>query len=281
MFPSGLFLQVFVDECEVLLRNFLVQVALAEEFAWFLSRTATTRLFGRSTDTVLTLDEDPRRAIVISGVGKVAAASAVTRALALRPDLDAVVSFGVSGSLHEGLAVGDLVVASGVVEHDFDAVVLNADQGSPGVERRRSLADPTLAAVLREHCDDLAASTEDCEWWSSGGVRPKIITGELCSGDQLITSSERRERLTRSHPASCAVDMETAAVAYVADLHRVPWGAVRMISDGASEALDLGLFLDFVATKASRVLGEIFNRLVQREGDVSQKEVGSDRARQG
>ena len=112
---------------------------------------------------------------MISGVGKVAAASAVTRALALRPDLDAVVSFGVSGSLHEGLAVGDLVVASGVVEHDFDVVVLNADQGSPGMERRRSLADPTLAAVLREHCDDLAASTEDCKAVLNWGNRVRLF----------------------------------------------------------------------------------------------------------
>jgi adenosylhomocysteine nucleosidase len=58
------------------------------------------------------------------------------------------------------------------------------------------------------------------------------------TGNQVVFSSARRRWLRHTFGA-LAVEMETAAVAQVAVAHRLPWVAVRAISDGAGDELIL------------------------------------------
>ena len=54
------------------------------------------------------------------GIGKVSAARC-TQVLIDRFAPGAVINTGIAGGLASGLAVGDIVVADGLVQHDFDA----------------------------------------------------------------------------------------------------------------------------------------------------------------
>jgi hypothetical protein len=72
--------------------------------------------------------------------------------------------------------------------------------------------------------------------------------GTIVTGNQVIFATARKRWLHRTFDA-LAVEMETAAVAQVAVAHRLPWIAVRAISDTADDdlALDYGrlrLYLD-------------------------------------
>ena len=74
--------------------------------------------------------------LVRCGIGKVSAARC-TQVLIDRFAPGAVINTGIAGGLASGLAVGDIVVADGLVQHDFDAAV-----------QVRQLAQPPLQHVV-------------------------------------------------------------------------------------------------------------------------------------
>ena len=89
--------------------------------------------------------------LVRCGIGKVSAARC-TQVLIDRFAPDAVINTGIAGGLASGLAVGDIVVADGLVQHDFDAApigfvrgcVCMGDPGAPTV----FAPDAALSALL-------------------------------------------------------------------------------------------------------------------------------------
>lgn len=99
-----------------------------------------------------------------------------------------------------------------------------------------------------------AVRTEDTVWKPSVGV-PGVAEGDFLSIDRvLVTAAEKSAALNTLGPmnGSVAVEMETAAAARVAEHHRIPWGAIRAISDSARDELPLD-----------------FNLLRDKNGDLS------------
>ena len=74
------------------------------------------------------------------GIGKVNAAI-TTQMMIDRFEVERIINTGIAGGLASGLAVGDIVVADGLVQHDFDAApigfvrgcVCMGDPGAPTV----------------------------------------------------------------------------------------------------------------------------------------------------
>ena len=138
--------------------------------------------------------------LVITGIGKTAAATATAVALAAEPDRSAltVVNVGTAGALHDGLS--GLHEIDVVINHDLDAALI------------RSLGeDPKERLVLRPDQPDPIA---------------------LATGDVFVTDPVVRARLAR-HAA--LVDMEGYAVAYAAMAFGVPVRLVKHVSDQADE----------------------------------------------
>ncbi|GAA1553804.1 nucleosidase [Kribbella hippodromi] len=139
--------------------------------------------------------------VVVTGVGKTAAAVAVSRALAGRDTADLVVlNVGTTGALRDGLA--GLYFPSTVINHD-----VNGD---------------ALRAIGLDPREELAVDGGD------GTV--------LASGDVFVTDPAVRARLAeRAH----LVDMEAYAVVYACREHGVPVRVIKHVSDAADEsALD-------------------------------------------
>src|SRR3954452_12028312 len=84
---------------------------------------------------------------VCSRYGKVAAAATVTQLLASYP-VDRLIFGGVAGGVQPGLAIGDIVVATELVQHDMDASPLFPRYEVPLLNRARFAADPGLRAGL-------------------------------------------------------------------------------------------------------------------------------------
>lgn len=180
-----------------------------------------------------------------SGVGKVKAA-ACTQYLIDRFPLEMMISMGVAGAVNDRLGIGHIVVSRKVLQHDVDL-------GEPAlmrrVRRRWLKADPGLVELAVEVGRAL-------------GVEDRMHVGAVLTGDQAIASAEKRQWLWETFRGDC-VDMESAAVAQVCRLNRVPFVIVLAISDSALEESveEFKQSLVTSAADAARVVLEMMGRI--------------------
>jgi len=151
--------------------------------------------------------------VLITGVGKVRAASALSAVLA-RQRPSRLINLGTAGSLREGLS-GTHVVGR-VEQHDFD--------------------DASIHALTGEHYGD------PISLGAEGFV--------LGSGDAFISTAAARENLRVR--GIDLVDMEGYAVALVASQFGLPVTLVKTVSDGASDDAG-SAWRDTVASCAERL----------------------------
>jgi adenosylhomocysteine nucleosidase len=191
---------------------------------------------------------------VLSRIGKVAAAITAT-VLLERFGVRAIVFTGVAGGLAPEVQVGDVVVATRLLQHDLDASPIFPKYEVPLTGHARFAVDTTLgdslAAVAADLLRDPVALLGQKVVEDFGLSAPKLHRGLLVSGDRFVSSAAESEALRRDLPDALAVEMEGAAVAQVCHDYGVPFAAVRTISDRADDAAH-GDFTRFVSAVASR-----------------------------
>jgi adenosylhomocysteine nucleosidase len=182
-------------------------------------------------------------------MGKVNA-SLVTTLLADRFGCRAVVFSGVAGGLDPALAIGDIVVADRVIQHD--AGVLEDERVrvyQPGhapiinpTDRLGYPADPELLVRVRDRLDGMA-------------VPGQIVYGTVLSGDQYLNCGTTRDRL-RHELGGHAIEMEGGAVAQVCEAFGIPWLVIRALSDlaGGGALFDFTTFVDQAAATSATIL---------------------------
>jgi adenosylhomocysteine nucleosidase len=193
--------------------------------------------------------------LVFSRWGKVAASSTATT-LVERYGVDCLVFTGVAGALDPSLNIGDIVVASRLVQHDMDASAL------PGIEKYEipllgvsrftvdesyvSSAQRAAEAYLSE---DLSRDISDEALKEFHISEPQVTSGMIASGDQFIADTAVAQALCRQLPGLKCVEMEGAAVAQVAYEHNIPCIVLRTISDKAdhSAVVDFPKFVSNIA----------------------------------
>ena len=143
--------------------------------------------------------------VAVSGMG--AAAADAARAL-VEAGATALVSWGMAGALDPGLEAGDVCLPSEVVA-----------------------ADGSSFTTARHWREPLAASLA-----ASMGAQRRVACGRLFTSSEPIGTASAKEAAFRRTGAA-AVDMESAPVAQVAALHGMPFIAVRVIVDTATDAV--------------------------------------------
>ena len=158
------------------------------------------------------------------GIGKVNAAMG-TLMLVNNFTPNYVINTGVAGGADTKVNVMDVVAGARVAYHDVwcgPESVLGQVQGLPlYFEGAKRLID-----IVPE--------------------RDHIHKGLICSGDQFIDTIEAVNRIKGNFPDALAVDMESGAIAQVCHLNKVPFLALRVISDSPGASHDnTKQYLDF------------------------------------
>jgi len=162
--------------------------------------------------------DDKSVVAVIGGVGKVSAAASLSYLLS-HFSVDCVVGVGVAGGIAEDLRVGDVVICGEAVQHDMDVTAFGYEAGMiPGLRITVFEADKNFTNTALKAAEQ-----------ANLGINVRL--GRVLSGDKFIASFEGKH--LRSTFSGDCVDMETAAWAHVAHLYKVPWLAIRSISDQA------------------------------------------------
>ena len=197
--------------------------------------------------------------LVLSGIGKVAAATTATL-LVQRFDAGRVVLTGVAGGLGPGVRVGDVVVAQQLIQHDMDASPLFPRFEIPLTGRSRFHADAALAdalAAAARRCVRRAGDLIGAARLAGLGIaRPSVHRGLIASGDRFVSSADDSAALRAALPDVLAVEMEGAALAQVCTDFGRPFGVLRSISDraDASAHVDFTRFIEAVASVYTRAI---------------------------
>ena len=191
--------------------------------------------------------------VAFSKWGKVAATITVTT-LIEHFHISELIFIGTAGALADDLRVGDVVVANRLIQHDMDVrpilkrfevplldkISLDADKrmSEEAYNAVKQLLDRGIEHIFEED----VIKEFDLE-------NPRVIYGDIASGDQFINDDEKRKELLRCLPGLGCVEMEGAAVAQVCFEYKMPFCVIRIISDTANHNAncDFGRFITFVS----------------------------------
>lgn len=155
--------------------------------------------------------------IVKCGMGKVNA-GICAHTLINEYGCKGIINTGVAGSLDERLNIGDIVVSTDAVQHDFDVQAIGFAKGEipytglyafPADEHIRSLA----VEATKKSVPDI-----------------NVYEGRVCSGDQFISTKEQKDKIKADFGGMCC-EMEGAAIAQACYLNNTPYVVIRAISD--------------------------------------------------
>ena len=182
-----------------------------------------------------------------SGMGKVASAvCAQTMILEYSPAC--VINTGIAGSLNSGIGVLDVVVASRVVQHDFDLTPWGYRPGEiPDLGRAFLDCDETVCGALLSAAQKL-------------GI--KCISGTVASGDSFIADDAKKAWIRETFGAD-ACEMEGAAIGQVCFMRGVPFCVLRTMSDGGDgdAKMTYDTFKPIAAKQSVDVIKEFLNNL--------------------
>ena len=161
-------------------------------------------------DFMLGLVDENQIILVKSGIGKVSAAVAALETINnFAPDY--IISTGVAGGISKNLKIMDMVVANALAYHDVwcgDENDYGQIQGLPP----RFISDTILLDKVK-----------------TMGIAN--LCGLIVSGDKFISKKDEINYIAEKFPDALAVDMESAAIAQVCFLYKIPFIALRIISD--------------------------------------------------
>ena len=164
--------------------------------------------------------------IVRSGIGKVCAA-AVTAILITSFKVSVIINSGSAGALDASLNLGDTVFSTGVAFHDADLTIFGYKKGQMAGHELYFQSSPELIAKAEIAADNVPS------------IRSHVKKGIVLSGDQFISSQEKKEELCHDFKGALVTEMEGAAIAQVASDFNVPFLIIRAVSDGACEGKPL------------------------------------------
>lgn len=161
--------------------------------------------------------------VVQSGVGKVNAGICAALLIHLF-GVNVLINTGIAGSLNNSIDIGDVVLSTDAVQHDFDATSFGKYRYGqiPGLDTLSFEADNELISIAEEACLRVNHSV-------------KVFRGRIVSGDQFISSREKKQWIIEHFGGFCT-EMEGSAVAQAAYLSKVPFLIVRVISDKADDS---------------------------------------------
>jgi len=186
--------------------------------------------------------------VVQCGVGKVNAALCA-QILCDCYHVTHLVNTGIAGSLCADLDIGDLVVSTDAMYHDFDCVNFGYPMGQvPGLDVLTFPADKDMINYA---------------FAAAEAVNPgHTQKGRIASGDQFVAEKTLKDKIIATTKGLCT-EMEGAAIAQTAYRNKVPCVILRAISDKAdnSASMDYPTFERIAAHRCAEVTRNLARQL--------------------
>ena len=181
--------------------------------------------------------------LALSGVGKVyAAMCAQTMILRYKPEY--IINVGMAGGIGEKINVNDIVIATNVIQYDYDISVFGDKKKGQisGFAQREIPCSSKLINIMEKTSKEL-------------NIRSHL--GNVLTGDSFLCEQMQARYLGREFNG-LACEMECGSIGQVCFINKVEFGTLKVISDKAdSSAAD-----DF--EKFYVEYPQIINKLVEK-----------------
>ncbi|MCQ2752200.1 MAG: 5'-methylthioadenosine/adenosylhomocysteine nucleosidase [Coriobacteriales bacterium] len=180
--------------------------------------------------------------VVRCGIGKVSAALC-TQIMIDKFEPDLIINNGCAGALNKELKIGDIVVASHLVQWDMDLTPLGAPRG------HIDALDKIRIPVCEEIADLMHKQLSE----------HKVLRGLVATGDSFIATDDQRNHILLHFEDALCAEMEGGAIAHVAHQNNVDFCVIRSISDsvGDEEAVEYTKFADHASEISAKALIKI------------------------
>lgn len=183
--------------------------------------------------------ETKKVVLVKCNVGKVNSAR-VTQMLIDNFDINLVINVGTAGSVDNSLEIGDVVVATYLIQYDFDVTPFGRKLGE-----------------IENIGESIKVDEELLKLFDNLDVKKGIIA----TADKFIVNNEEKDNIKNYFNAYC-IEMEGASIAQVCYLDKIPFFVIRSITDkkDGSSKVDFLQFLESSSKKAASILKEVLKK---------------------
>ena len=195
-----------------------------------------------------------RKAVIVkSGIGKVNAARCA-QLLIDRFEPDAIINTGIAGGTDPSLSVGDIVIGTGLLQHDFDVTAFGHAKGYLCTGKNHDR--PTVFPADEGLADALESAAAE------RFPQRRVKRGIIATGDLFVADSGKKRELWEVFGASAA-EMEGAAIAQTAFFAGIPFAVLRVVSDQADgkAARSFEEFEEETAGLSSDVIESLLNKI--------------------
>lgn len=201
--------------------------------------------------------------LVFSRWGKVAAAITTTQ-LINDFNVTEIVFSGVAGGINHKLAVGDVVIGKRLYQHDVDARPFFEKFEIPILAKKyfETSENPKLNNAVLQFKNNYNNYINKNDALEFDITTPTIFNGDIASGDQFISDTQKVTKLKETLPNLLCVEMEGASVAQVCYEYDIPFSIIRIISDNANESATVD-FVKFSNTIACNYALGIFGNYLK------------------
>lgn len=172
------------------------------------------------------------------GIGKVNAA-VCTQTMIIEYSPKCIINTGIGGATSNDTKIGDVVIATEVIQHDMDTTAL----GDP----------PAMLFLHNGNYDkipcDKALSSKMISACENCGIKPK--TGIAVTGDRFIAGNDERTMLNKRFGATVC-EMEGGSIGQVCFINDIPFAILRSISDSISDEDDSIEYMTFCKSSAEK-----------------------------
>ena len=183
--------------------------------------------------------------VAYSKIGKVFATLTAT-ILIEKFGCDTLLFSGVAGAISEDLAIGDLIIADGLCQHDLDITAFGHPHGYVPEGEVCIPTDVTLRSIAKSIASEKGITLKE---------------GIIATGDQFVANSDRKNWISDTFKAD-ALEMEGASVAVVCSALDIPFFVLRAISDSAD--MDAGFDFDTFLQSSAEVSADFILSMVAK-----------------
>jgi adenosylhomocysteine/aminodeoxyfutalosine nucleosidase len=181
--------------------------------------------------------------IAYSKIGKVFATLTAT-ILIEKFKCEKLLFSGVAGGVNPTLKIGDLIIGTGLCQHDLDITEFGHPHGFVPGGDVCTLADEELVKIAKQVAVDKNID---------------IKTGIIATGDQFVACNDKKCFIQETFEAD-ALEMEGAAVAVTCSNLDIPFFVLRAISDTAD--MDAGFNFEEFLKSSAKVSAEFITAML-------------------